>query len=350
MTEKSNILVMRLSSLGDVAMTIPVIYSVAANYPQHTFYVLTRKRLSKLFINHPVNVKMIPADLTGEHKGFWGLLKILLSARKYRITHIVDLHNVLRTQFIRFFFRLSGKNIAYIDKGRDEKKKLTQKENKIFRPLKSTIQRYIEVFERNGLYFQPAFSSVYEGVAHDFSKLSAFSVPEKKGIWIGIAPFAKYREKTYPMEKTEVVLKKLLQNPDVSIFLFGEKGHEEKILRKWEKENSNVICIVGTMGLDDELLLISRLNVMLTMDSANMHLASLVDVPVVSVWGATHIYAGFYGWNQDPGHIIQIELNCRPCSVFGNKPCFRKDHACMVRIEPEQVYDKIQNVLNRRSF
>ncbi len=343
MTEKDNILVMRLSSLGDVAMTIPVIYSVALKYPQNIFYVLTRKNFAPLFLNHPQNVKMIPADFPGKHKGIWGLIKILFSVRKYNITHVADLHNVLRTRFIRFILRLSLKDISYIDKGRDEKKKLTQKENKIFSPLKTTFQRYIEVFEKLGFEYSPHFTSVFEGISRDFSILSKYHIPDKKEVWIGIAPFAKHREKTYPPEKMEIVLKKLQANQDYTIFLFGGKGNEEKTLQKWAKDYPNVICISGKMDLDDELLLISHLNVMLTMDSANMHLASLVNVPVVSVWGATHTYAGFHGWNQDPENIVEIDLNCRPCSVFGNKPCFRKDYACMMGIDPELIYKKIRN-------
>ena len=76
----------------------------------------------------------------------------------------------------------------------------------------------------------------------------------------------------------------------------------------------------------------SHLDVMLSMDSANMHLASLTGIPVVSVWGATHPMAGFLGYNQDPENVIQIDLECRPCSIYGNKPCQRGDYACLQNI------------------
>jgi len=85
---------------------------------------------------------------------------------------------------------------------------------------------------------------------------------------------------------------------------------------------------------------------MISMDSANMHLASLFGVPVVSVWGATHPFAGFMGFGQSPDRAVQIDdLECRPCSVFGNKPCFRGDHACMEWITPERVLEKVGQVL-----
>ena len=92
----------------------------------------------------------------------------------------------------------------------------------------------------------------------------------------------------------------------------------------------------------------SHLNAMLSMDSANMHMASLVATPVVSVWGATHPYAGFMGWGQKPENIVQVELDCRPCSIYGQKPCLRGDYACMNMIKPEIIVEKINFLLQTK--
>ena len=89
----------------------------------------------------------------------------------------------------------------------------------------------------------------------------------------------------------------------------------------------------------------SHLQVMISMDSANMHLASLVNTPVVSIWGATHPYAGFMGWNQRYENAAQVELDCRPCSIYGNKPCLRGDYACLKNISPEQIISKVESLL-----
>ncbi len=93
----------------------------------------------------------------------------------------------------------------------------------------------------------------------------------------------------------------------------------------------------------------SHLDVMISMDSANMHLASLTGTPVVSIWGATHPYAGFVGWAQKPSNILQVDLPCRPCSIYGNKPCARGDMECMHRISPESVVAKVEEVLAGKS-
>ena len=90
----------------------------------------------------------------------------------------------------------------------------------------------------------------------------------------------------------------------------------------------------------------SQLEVMISMDSSNMHLASLVGTPVVSIWGATHPYAGFMGWGQSEDNVVQVELDCRPCSIFGQKPCLRGDFACLNNILPETIVEKTLKNLN----
>jgi ADP-heptose:LPS heptosyltransferase len=91
----------------------------------------------------------------------------------------------------------------------------------------------------------------------------------------------------------------------------------------------------------------NQMDLMVSMDSANMHLASLVNTPVISIWGATHPYAGFYGFNQDESNAIQIDLPCRPCSIFGNKPCCRGDYACLRQITPEMIVKKVESILSK---
>jgi len=106
-------------------------------------------------------------------------------------------------------------------------------------------------------------------------------------------------------------------------------------------------CQVGKIvsSLKEELILMSHLDVMLSMDSANMHLASLTATPVVSVWGATHPCAGFMGWRQPEENAIQATLDCRPCSIYGQKTCRRGDYACLNMIKPETIAERIDQIL-----
>ena len=179
-------------------------------------------------------------------------------------------------------------------------------------------------------------------VAH--RRLSA-TQKEDNETWIGIAPFAKHEAKVYPLEKMEQVIKALSERENTTVFLFGGGEEEKRQIAELCSKNPNVKAVQSQQGLKGELALMGQLNVMLSMDSANMHLASLVGTRVVSIWGGTHPYAGFLGWNQNPSDCIQIDLPCRPCSVYGNKPCHRGDYACMTGITLAQIIEKLSPYL-----
>lgn len=339
----AKILVIRLSAIGDVAMTVPVIYSAAKANPQDSFTVLTQAFLIPVFMNRPANVDVIGINTKAAEKTLGGLLRFASALVKYDYDIVLDLHNVIRTMIVRSFFRVKGKKVFVVDKARSERKRLTTRNHKAFKPLRPVIERYADVFRASGLNYTETFTSLYESRAADLSAMEAIA-GTKTGKWIGIAPFAKHRGKIYPLDDMEQVVARLSEHEDYTIFLLGGRGYEEAVLEQWAFQYPRVKSIVGRYTLDNELALISRLDVLLCMDSANMHFASLVGTKVVSIWGATHPYAGFYGYHQDPDNAIQIDLPCRPCSVFGQKPCFRGDWACMMQIRPEKIVEKVKEV------
>ncbi|WP_341834990.1 glycosyltransferase family 9 protein [Chitinophaga pollutisoli] len=330
---KTTLLAVRFSAMGDVAMTIPVMKQVLDTYPDLTIVFVTNKNWGALCQGIP-RLIFVPADLKGEHKGVNGLFRLFRAVRAQfpGIRAMADLHQVLRSQIIRSFFRLTAVKVAVIDKGRSGKKALTRKDHKILRPLTSTLDRYRAVFAKLGY-----------PVAAD----TPGTLPRKPAAkqQIGIAPFATYREKTYPIEKMEVVIRQLRERTEAEILLFGGGKEETAKLESLAKRVNGLQVVAGKHSLEEELRIISGLQLMVSMDSANMHLASLYGVPVVSVWGATHPYAGFMGFGQREQNAVQLDLYCRPCSVFGSKPCFRGDHACMEELAPEHIVGAVMRLL-----
>jgi len=145
----------------------------------------------------------------------------------------------------------------------------------------------------------------------------------------------------------QVIYRLIQQYPNGRIFLFGRGDDEDKYFQLWCAQYRQCTWVSKHCeGMYQELILMSHLNAMVSMDSANMHLASITGIPVVSVWGATHPKAGFLGYNQDPENVIQIDLECRPCSIFGNKPCHRGDYACLQNIPPERIVERINSIIN----
>ncbi len=314
------ILAYRFSAFGDVAMIAPVLKEFLAQNPDTEIVFVSRKNFADLFDGvERLTFRGVNLD---DYKGFFGLRKLALELKKeFQPNYVADLHNVLRSKILTFFF----KKTATLDKGRTEKKQLTRKENKIKKTLKQTTERYAGVFRKLGFTLE---------LSHHLPKNSI----QKSGI--GFAPFAQHEGKMLPIDKALELVKFLSQKNQV--YLFGGGKKEVEILSKWEQELENVTSLAGKLSLKEELQKIAELELMISMDSANMHLASLVGTRVVSVWGATHYFAGFLGYGQSEKDIVEIaDLECRPCSVFGNKPCYRGDYACLNQIEISEILKKI---------
>ena len=341
----AKILVIRFSAIGDVAMTVPVIYSLATQYPQHQIKVLSRPNMAAIFAHLPSNVSFIGVDLRSTYKGFVGLNKLFHELKTENFDYIADFHDVLRTKYLRFRFLLSGKKVAHIDKGRKGKKALTRTKNKIKAQQATSFQRYVNVLERLGLPIKISFQSLYQEKKGNITPFLSVTGVKGTDKWIGIAPFATHTGKIYPTKKMEQVIQSLTSYSNIRIFLFGGGKKEIEILTTWANKYPSATCIAGKLKMDAELALMSHLDVMVSMDSGNMHLASLVNTPVVSIWGATHPLAGFMGWGQSEQNAVQIDLSCRPCSVYGNKPCLRKDYACLHQITPAIITQRILSVI-----
>lgn len=343
--EYRKVLILRFSAMGDVAMTIPVVYSLAAAYPGCRFFVLSRPQFEGFFEPRPDNVSFVGADLQ-EYKGIIGLYQLFRKLRREGFDAVADLHSVLRSHLLCLFFRLSGVPCQRIDKGRQGKKELTRRNHKLLRPLKTSFERYREVFQRLGFRFDMTFRSIYQEQTPAVPDiLPLYDHDYREHTLIGIAPFAKHEGKIYPIGKMEKVVEFLSQREDTRVFLFGGGTRESEILQQWEDKYPNTLSCARKLPLSQEIALLHYLDLAVSMDSANMHLASLAGTSVLSVWGATHPFAGFLGWNQK--ETLQLDLPCRPCSVFGNKPCFRGDYACMQDISPEMLIGKIDEVLER---
>jgi ADP-heptose:LPS heptosyltransferase len=328
------LLVIRFSALGDIAMTVPVVHDVAVQYPNLDITMLSREMARPLFERMPENVHFIAADLKGRHKGLLGLSRLWRDAHLNDFDYIADFHSVLRTWWLRTEGCLRRKKVAKIDKGRKGKKALTRQKNKVFVQQATSFERYAKVLEQLGFPIKQQFVKLDH---------SAFCETQKADneTWVGIAPFAKHPAKVYPLEKMEQVIKALSERENTRVFLFGGGAEESQQIESLCAKYNNVQPAKSQQGLRGEVALMGQLDVMLSMDSANMHLASLVGTRVVSIWGGTHPYAGFLGWNQKAEDCIQLDLPCRPCSVYGNKACSSGDYACMNGITPEQIISKL---------
>lgn len=330
--------------MGDVAMTVPVLRVVTQTYPELQITVLTRKNLFPLFDGIP-NLYCKEAEVEGTHKGAFGLWRLAKEVKKLGIDGVADLHNVIRSKVVTKLLGMKGISIATIDKGRDEKKKLTQAQGMGLEQLKSTHERYAEVFAELGLPIDLS--------THEFSKRKPLNprlntlMGESTKKCIGIAPFAAYESKMYPLALMQQVIVQLNQDNNLHILLFGGGKKEIDQLTEIASQYQNVTNVAGALTFEEELNLISNLDVMVAMDSANGHLAANFNIPVITLWGVTHPYLGFMPFNQPMKNQIMANRNeypLIPTSVYGNK--FPEGYEnLMETIGPEEVVGKINSVL-----
>lgn len=350
--QPQHLLIIRFSALGDVAMMVPVIFSLAHQYPNLRITVCSRPRVRFLFEGLAPNVGFMAADVKGEYRGLPGLNKLYSRLLAKQPTAIADFHDVLRSKYLRLRFVIGGYKCKHINKHHDGKRKLCAYNNKVLVQQPTSFQNYADVLERLGYPVKLNFTSLFSEQGGDMTLLPKLFGNKPQGQqWIGIAPFAAHECKQYPAERMMQVIKLLAQkHKNARIFLFGGGDKETKLIDQWAAQYPQCTNVPKNLAsLSQELILMSHLDVMVSMDSANMHLASLTHTPVVSIWGATHPYAGFMGWNQSPDDAIGLQLDCRPCSVYGNKPCRRGDLACLYNITPEQITDRVEKHLKEQT-
>ncbi len=321
----TRILAYRFSAFGDVAMCVPVFREILEQNPDLEIVMVTKNFFRDMFEGIPrltfkgINLK--------EYSGFFKLRKLAHElTEEYQPDYVTDLHDVIRTKILDKVLKFNQYKVFVIDKGKSEKEHLTDIWNLDKKQLKRTVERYADVFRNIGMEVQ---------LSHQLRPSSE----KKEGV--GFAPFAQHAGKVLPVEKSFEVARLISRHK--KIYFFGGGKEEVEMLQKWAEELPNTVSLAGKqLSLREELERISRLELMISMDSANMHLASLAGTRCISVWGATHHFAGFLGYGQREEDIVQVkDLTCRPCSVFGDKECFRGDWACLHELEVQQIIERV---------
>ncbi len=334
-----NVLVMRLSVLGNVAMTIPVLYPVCKANPDTRFIMLTKKWPASMFHDRPANLKVVDFDVNENHSGLIGLLKLAAQLHKlYDIDAVADLHNVSGTWIIDAYMKLRGAKIARLDREKPKRRALVN--HKSNEPVTPIHERYRNAFRQLGFEAPDNFTHLYEG--RDWPTSPIVLNKEEGQRWIAVSPFSSHKGKAYPLELMEQVIAELTKHENYRIFLMGGGKSEKIALRPIARKYKNVVSMAEVKHkFIDEYALLGNCDLMLTMESANMHLASLVDLQAMTIWGPTSPSCGYLGYNQVEEDDIQLDMDCRPCSITGDKPCRYGDYRCLKNISPEYIVQHV---------
>lgn len=330
-----HLLIIRTSALGDVAMLPHCVRAFKEAYPKVKVTILTKKFLRPLFDGLDLNFIFVDdVDGKSEFGKLWRLAAII---KRAGVDAIADVHGVHRSALLRLLCRVRGFIPSRkIFKGRIEKWFRMGYSRETAIPLKHSVIRYCDVIRSFGFEFddpKPAVKPSFEN-----------PMGIKSGRWVGFAPFSAHEGKTYPAGMREELVGLLAERFD-EVFIHSGAGEEAAFAEAMEKKYENVTALWRRLPFSEERDLISHLDCVITMDSLVMHLAALVATPTVSIWGATHPEFGFTGYGSDSRGILQDEMPCRPCSVYGNKPCKSGDYKCLKAITPERVIERVEEIL-----
>lgn len=322
------LLVIRLSSIGDVAMTIPVVYSLARQYHDLQIHYLTNPQYAGLLASRPANVEVLSADFAGADAGMGGMHHLLDRLDRENYTAVADFHNVLRSWLIDWHMRMAGKKVKMLDKKRNSRMSLVVNHA----PQQPFYERYAQVLEHLGYPVKIDFTSVY-GSERPASPI------EVKHPAVGVAPFARYDMKIYPLKAMRQVIDKLTER-GVTVYLFGGGEREVTALEHWARSREGCVCVAGRHSIADELAIMAQMDLMIAMDSANLHMASIAGTRTISIWGCTVPYSGYLDFTLKPEDAMCLNLPCQPCTVVGVNHCPMGHADCLRKISPEMVADK----------
>ncbi len=330
--------------MGDVVLIVPVIKSFREYYPDIKITLLTREKFHPFF-DGIAKLSLPIVHLKKRHKGVLGINKLANELNKsQQFDVVIDLHSVIRSKAICAFMRLKGIPTYSIDKARIEKKEFLKD---ISKPkLSHVTERYIGVFRKAGFNFElkKHWLTPREG------EIDILKHIKPSDLNIGIAPFSVHKSKEWGVDKIHDLIQMVNNDYQVNFFLFGG-GEEENIkLEMIANKYENVTNLAEKYSLRDEMNLIRNMKLMITMDSSNMHIASLMGISVISVWGGTHPGIGFSALYQPKENSIQLpfeeQKKCR-FTVYGTSDNQRKSfpYFCIQLIEADTVFARVKEIL-----
>ena len=291
---------------------------------------------NKSIFDFEERLKFIGIDFSSNDKNIFQIAKKVKEVSgNINFNGIYDLHDVIRSKILCLLLSAKTDFTRVYEKQRSLKKEIINKKISL-QKLKTSSERYLHCLKKD-------FDKL------DFSNISKALVAEttKKDI-IGIAPFSAHKSKIWPLSNYQKIINHF-KNFKFVIFAFGNQELEDS--KTYFLKNSNCSIIDRNLSLNDQMKLINDFKVFISMDSANMHLASLTSTKLVSIWGPTHPFLGFSPlFNEE--FIVQLsdeEYSERPISIYGKIKKIDKVKAeqSMSRINPEKVIDKINLAIDQ---
>lgn len=340
------VLFIRLSSLGDILLTFPLISFFKSRFPDSHITLLTKtayketvelnKDIDEILLFDKKNVKI-------------SQMRLLIKQNKY--DYIFDLHKNIRSFLFSSF---SGFPVSRFNKHSIRKFLLVRFKINLLKDIPGIIVRYFQSLNKFNLFDEKSFVSYLEtyGILVDEKLKNVLydKIPELKKFEkiIAFCPSARHKTKMLPQEKYIKIGKELTSSPKSAIILMGSSD-EAEYCEKIVSQISDKQCfnLAGKTSIPETSAMLKQCNIIISNDTGLMHLSNLLDIPLIALFGSTVKEFGFFPIGKNAVTFEQKELKCRPCSHIGLKECPKKHFRCMNDIDEEPVIKKAIEIINK---
>lgn len=354
-------LILCFSKETKALLLVPLLQNIVRQYSKISLTLVCLPACQFFFHDIP-GVHVLAIDLKKKYGAPWLLYRLSCELSKLGpYIRGIDLNEDWNSYLLRFFFFFHKLYFTKMRSARRQIRRLTRRKRKVWQNLPHLAERYTDTFRNAGLDLSKEIEVLFPALhlrtearafAHEFIKkqnlVKQKTQKDQQRTWIAFAPFAEYHSKDWPFEKSSELIKKMQKELNLLVFLFGSQtGHLEKLKDLHKKHPETILLEQSQQGLENEMGVLAQMDLFLGMDSLYTHLAALLGISFFSIWGPTHPYGGYgpYYSKEKKHDLIQIAheaLACRPCSLQGNKNCFRGDLACMQWISTDEVLEKIK--------
>ncbi|MCF7857696.1 MAG: lipopolysaccharide heptosyltransferase II [Candidatus Cloacimonetes bacterium] len=322
------ILIIRLSSLGDIVLTQSAVQAIRDEYPQAQIHYLTKKEYAPI-------IEMFNCV---DQIHYWEKKRsLLIQLRKIRFDLTIDLHSKFNTLIIKCAVN-AKKTITY-KKQHWLRLKIVKKLTN--RTISSTVELYFSVLRKLQIEAKVFAPRLYLSGSFELPEPSS-KLTEKK--MIGLFPGALHNTKQYPIQKFAEFIDSVPAEWNCEFVIFGS-DKEKQIADQLEFiTKTKLIDLCGQLDLIKLINVISKLDVVITNDSGPMHIAAALSRPQIAIFCSTHPKLGFKPLNKN-AITLSSDISCQPCSLHGNKACPLKHYNCMKEITPSQILDSLEYIL-----
>ncbi|MBI1820806.1 MAG: lipopolysaccharide heptosyltransferase II [Nitrospirae bacterium] len=339
-----NILIIKLSSMGDIIHSLPVSQALKALYPDARISFLVNRQYQDILAGNPFidEIFLFDRNIWNQFpKSIFSIVKLVNEIRKKSFDLVIDLQGLLRSGLLAW--AASGKKVIGFNNSREGSRFFYDQRISVPNENIHAVDRYLLIPKTMGWKEKPQFN--IEICEKDKVFIEDFIKAEKVKSYlklIGIQPVARWKTKEWSGANFAKLADLIQQNQECQVVFFGSREELLQVQKIVRQMTSLPIIATGKLTLKQLAALLKRCEMLITNDSGPMHLAAALNIPVIALFGATDFrMTGPYG---DQHLILHKGVLCSPCF---SRNCLNKNRPmeCMETITPEEVFEAFKKIV-----